>query len=79
MMEQTKPNSGLEGINATSSAICYLDGAEGVLAYCGLDIHELAKHASFEEVCFLLWSRRLPTRSELGDLKTELGKGRVLT
>tara|TARA_B100001123_G_scaffold451178_2_gene628079 strand:- start:8590 stop:9729 length:1140 start_codon:yes stop_codon:yes gene_type:complete len=79
MIEQTKPNSGLEGVNATSSAICYLDGTEGVLAYCGLNIHELAKYATFEEVCFLLWTRRLPTRLELGDLKTDLGKGRVLT
>ena len=78
MIKDTKPNSGLEGVNATSSAICYLDGAEGVLAYCGINIHELAKHATFEEVCFLLWNRRLPTRSELGDLKTEFGDGRVL-
>lgn len=64
--------AGLEGVVATSSAICYLDGARGVLAYAGHDIHELAEHSTFEEVCYLLWHRRLPTRAELGELQTQL-------
>ena len=70
--------AGLEGVVATSSAICYLDGANGVLAYAGHDIHELASHATFEEVCYLLWHRRLPTRAELGDLQTQLASARAL-
>lgn len=70
---------GLEGVVATSSAICYLDGARGVLAYAGYDIHDLAKHATFEEVCFLLWHRRLPNRVELGDLQSELASARTLS
>jgi len=53
------PKAGLEDTVATSSAICYLDGDRGVLAYCGYDIHDLAEKASFEEVCYLLWHRRL--------------------
>ena len=69
---------GLEGVVATSSAICYLDGANGVLAYAGHDIHDLATHATFEEVCFLLWHRRLPTRAELGDLQSQLVAARSL-
>lgn len=69
---------GLEDVVATSSAICYLDGDRGVLAYCGYDIHDLAQHATFEEVCFLLWHRRLPTRAELGDLHSSLAAGRPL-
>jgi citrate synthase len=73
-----KPKGGLEDVVATSSAICYLDGGRGVLAYCGYDIHELAEKATFEEVCFLLWHRRLPTRAELGDLQTQLAAARVL-
>jgi len=68
----------LEGVVATSSAICYLDGANGVLAYAGHDIHDLAEHATFEEVCFLLWHRRLPSRAELGDLQTQLASARAL-
>ena len=70
--------AGLEGVVATSSGICYLDGERGVLAYCGYDIHDLARLATFEEVCYLLWQRRLPTRAELGDLQTELVRARAL-
>ena len=69
MTTAAKPKAGLEDTVATSSAICYLDGDRGVLAYCGYDIHDLARHATFEEVCYLLWHRRLPTRAELGDLQ----------
>jgi citrate synthase len=49
-----------------------------VLAYCGYDIHDLAKGATFEEVCFLLWHRRLPSRAELGDLQSQLAAARAL-
>src|SRR5437867_2646818 len=73
-----KPKAGLEDTVATSSAICYLDGDRGVLAYCGYDIHDLARHATFEEVCYLLWHRRLPTRAELGDLQSQLTLARAL-
>jgi citrate synthase len=73
-----RPKAGLEDTVATSSAICYLDGDQGVLAYCGYDIHDLARHATFEDVCFLLWHRRLPSRAELGDLQSQLIAGRAL-
>jgi citrate synthase len=73
-----KPKGGLEDVVATSSAICYLDGDRGVLAYCGYDIHDLAQSATFEDVCFLLWHRRLPTRAELGDLQSQLAAARPL-
>jgi 2-methylcitrate synthase len=78
MSSDTKPKAGLEDTVATSSAICYLDGDRGVLAYCGYDIHDLARHASFEEVCYLLWHQRLPTRAELGDLQSQLAAAREL-
>jgi citrate synthase len=74
----TTPKAGLEDVVATSSAICFLDGDRGVLAYCGYDIHDLAASATFEEVCFLLWHRRLPTRAELGDLQSQLAAARPL-
>ena len=77
-MTETTIKAGLEGVVATSSAICYLDGERGVLAYAGHDIHDLARHATFEEVCHLLWHRRLPTRAELGDVQTQLAAGRLL-
>jgi len=73
-----KPKGGLEDVVATTSAICYLDGERGVLAYCGYDVHDLAQSATFEEVCYLLWHRRLPTRAELGDLQSQFAAARPL-
>jgi citrate synthase len=75
---ETKPKAGLEDVVAATSAICYLDGQRGVLAYCGYDIHDLATHGSFEEVCYLLWHRRLPDRAALGDLHSQLAAARPL-
>jgi citrate synthase len=42
---------GLEGVVAASSGVCYIDGDAGVLAYRGIDIHELADYSTFEETC----------------------------
>ena len=76
---ETKPKGGLEDVVAATSSICYLDGERGVLAYCGYDIHDLARGASFEEVCCLLWHGRLPNRAELGDLQSALAADRPLS
>jgi citrate synthase len=78
MTTEAKPKAGLEDVVAASSSICYLDGDRGVLAYFGYDIHDLAQGASFEEVCYLLWQGRLPNRSELGDLQSQLAAARPL-
>src|ERR1043165_5397529 len=82
MAVDVKPKAGLEDVVAGESAICFLDGERGVLAYQGYDIHDLAnaeRGASFEEVCYLLWHGRLPTRAELGDLHTQLASARQLS
>jgi 2-methylcitrate synthase len=78
MSTEVKPKGGLEDVVAASSAICYLDGDRGVLAYYGYDIHDLARGATFEEVCYLLWHGRLPNRAELGDLQSQLAGARPL-
>jgi citrate synthase len=78
MTSAARPKAGLEDEVVTTSAICYLDGARGVLGYCGYDIHDLAERSTFEEVCYLLWHRRLPTRAELGDLQSQLAEARRL-
>jgi citrate synthase len=69
---------GLEGIVATTSKICYIDGDAGVLAYRGIDIHELADHSNFEETCYLLWFGRLPKAAELNDLRARLAAERKI-
>ena len=67
---------GLEGVVATTSSICYIDGDAGVLAYRGYDIHELADHSTFEEVCYLLWFGRLPKADELRQLRSRMAEAR---
>jgi citrate synthase len=74
----TQSPKGLEGIVATTSKICYIDGERGVLAYRGIDIHELADHSNFEETCYLLWFGKLPTRQELRELHERLAEQRKL-
>ena len=74
----TTAPKGLEGVVATNSSICYIDGDRGILAYRGIDIHELADNSSFEETCYLLWFGRLPKRDELKDLQQKLAGERKL-
>jgi citrate synthase len=69
---------GLEGVVAAATALSHVFGEEGKLVYRGYDIHELAGRASFEEVAYLLWMGRLPTRQELSGLLRTLGEQRAL-
>ncbi|MEO6816509.1 MAG: citrate/2-methylcitrate synthase, partial [Edaphobacter sp.] len=69
---------GLEGIVATSSSICFIDGDAGVLSYRGIDIHELAQHSNFEECAYLLWFGKLPNSTELANFATQLAAARKL-
>src|SRR5579863_6103337 len=72
------PTKGLEGVVAATSGICYIDGEQGVLAYRGIDIHELATRSTFEETCYLLWKGKLPTRDELAKFSKALAAERKL-
>lgn len=77
-MPTTETTKGLEGVVAANSSICYIDGDKGILAYRGIDIHELADHSNFEEVCYLLWFGKLPTRTELQEFRLQLVRERKL-
>ena len=70
--------AGLEGIVATESRLCFIDGDAGLLSYQGYRIETLAEHATFEEVVFLLWHGRLPKQSELDELKSALVANRAI-
>ncbi|MGF7046561.1 citrate synthase [Paenibacillus sp. DS2015] len=61
---------GLEGIVAATSSISSI--VDGVLTYRGIDIDDLAEHASFEEVAYLLWFGKLPSAAELQKLQQDL-------
>jgi citrate synthase len=77
-MSITQAPKGLEGITAANSGICYIDGDQGVLAYRGIDIHDLATYSTFEECCYLLWFGQLPNRAQLQELKLNLARERKL-
>jgi citrate synthase len=70
--------AGLEGIVATQSEISDVDGIQGRLIYRGYDIHDLAEHATFEEVIYLLWNGDLPNKNQLDDLKRRLAADAAL-
>ncbi len=72
MTEGTQLIRGLEGVVAAETRLCDLDGKNGRLAYCGYDIEDLARRATFEEVAYLLWHGELPDRSRLGQFTSEL-------
>ena len=71
--------SGLDGVVALESSICFIDGQKGDLVYRGYDIEDLAKHASFEEVAYLLWEGALPNRRQLSELREFLCAERALS
>lgn len=60
---------GLEGVVAATTSISSI--IDDTLTYVGYGIDDLAEYASFEEVVFLLWHRRLPNKIELEDLKNQ--------
>jgi citrate synthase len=65
-----KSTAGLEDVVIGTSEVSDVNGTTGQLLYRGYDIHDLVQHTTFEEVVFLLWYGRLPTRDEL----TALGR-----
>ncbi|MGC2398338.1 MAG: citrate synthase [Acidobacteriaceae bacterium] len=69
---------GLAGVVAANSGVCWIDGDAGVLAYRGIDIHELAEKSTFEETTYLLWFGKLPTKSQMADFEKKLVASRQL-
>jgi citrate synthase len=78
MSSSTLTPKGLEGVIAAVSSICFIDGDRGILAYRGIDIHELADNSTFEETCYLLWFGKLPNRAELREFTRALADDRKL-
>ncbi len=71
-------SKGLAGVVAAQTALSSVDGQNGVLTYRGINIHDLAGRASYEEVVYLLWYDQLPTRAELADFQKKLAANRSL-
>ncbi|MCB1387824.1 MAG: citrate (Si)-synthase, partial [Rhodobacteraceae bacterium] len=78
MTETVKINRGLKGVYFERSGISDIDGRAGMLTYRGYSIHDLATHATFEEVCYLLVHGELPDAAQLAAFDAALKAGRVL-
>ncbi len=66
------PPAGLRDVVALCSDICSIE--DGVLTYRGITIDELAENGTFEEIVYLLWYKKLPTASELGEFRQSLAE-----
>ncbi len=73
----TAQAGGLRGVVVGESEICDVQ-PEGNLYYRGYNIHELADHATFEEVVYLLWNGELPNKAQLNAFQKELSSERAL-
>ncbi len=69
---------GLAGIPVAESGVSTIDGQQGVLAYRGIDIEELAEKSSYEETAFLLIYGELPTVDELAKFDADLRYHRTI-
>ncbi|HBY98571.1 MAG: citrate synthase [Ardenticatenaceae bacterium] len=79
MSDQASASKGLEGVVVAQTSKSAINGQEGKLAYVGIPIQEFAEnHAPYEEVVYLLWYSRLPTRAQLDTFSRELAAQRSL-
>ena len=60
---------GLDGVPATQSAICDIDGEQGLLTYRGYPMQDLAANSSFLETAYLLIWGELPSREQLAEFE----------
>src|SRR5258708_23071283 len=63
---------GLQNIVVGQTKLSEVNGTEGKLIYAGYKIEDLAEHATFEEVIYLLWHAKMPTASQLEESLTAM-------
>jgi citrate synthase len=61
-----------------TSAITYIDGDAGILRYRGYPIEELAEHATFLEVAYLLIYGELPSETQLTEFEARIKQHTLL-
>ncbi|WP_323750766.1 2-methylcitrate synthase [Marinobacter sp.] len=70
--------AGLRGQVAGETALCTVGKTGAGLTYRGYDVKDLAEHAQFEEVAYLLLRGKLPNQQELDAYKAKLKSLRTL-
>ncbi|HRF95211.1 MAG TPA: citrate/2-methylcitrate synthase [Aggregatilineales bacterium] len=78
MSEAPKSKGGLEGAVVADITTSLVDGENGRLVYAGYEIEDLAAHATYEEVVFLLFKTRLPNKAELEEIRNEIASHAVV-
>ena len=73
-----KKGVALSGIAAGSTALCTVGRSGNDLNYRGYDILDIAEHAEYEEIAYLLIHGKLPNRPELENYKAKLKQLRGL-
>jgi len=63
---------GYGNTGSCASSVCFIDGEKGILRYRGYPIEQLAEHAKFPEVSWLLIHGELPTQTQLAKFREEL-------
>ncbi|MBT6282392.1 MAG: citrate synthase, partial [Phycisphaerae bacterium] len=64
-MQEMHTDIGLVNTIVARSSLSFINGEDGILEYVGYSIDDLARNSTFEESTYLLWYRRLPSRTEL--------------
>src|SRR5262245_63476137 len=70
---------GLAGVPAVKSRISFIDGFQGLLAYRGIPIEQLARQSTFAETSFLLLYGALPRPAQLASWEKDLSDHRRLS
>jgi 2-methylcitrate synthase len=75
---QPSGQAGLRDAVVGDSWLSSINGEKGELIYRGLDIHDLARSSTFEEIAYLLWFGALPTKAHLDEFRANLKRHRPL-
>ena len=77
-MSSVQVDAGLAGVVAAATRLSHVDGERGELIIGGFGVGDLAPHATFEEVTWLLWHGDLPSRRQLTAFSAALAAERAL-
>ena len=75
---EAKVISGLEGVLACGSSVCFIDGPAGVLLYRGYAIGDFVEEAEFLDVVWLLWHGDWPDADQSEAFAAEVAARRAL-
>jgi citrate synthase len=72
------PSKGLEKVLVGETRLSLVDGEHGRLVYSGYGIGDLAEHATFEEVAYLLLYGSKPNQQQLAEVSERMAGAREL-